>query len=254
MFRPDELKIYPMVVTDKSELTDIWKDGWFKAYDDETLIELTADLESMIPEYIRLNRTYRDIPATEILEWSKLANLRQIVEQRLEKRWIKLNDIRHREIKFWKNDPKKAILHDFTYEASDGKEHFLTFEDSEDRTIFSLLRLRLPGNNSNDLNPVSPLTKKQSEGWILDVLPELKWAALIREIHTFGDQLSIWEKGSTFGQHLGFWKKLIAESEKLALEAGFEKMAVIAGVWVRQYYEKRWYHLEGEYMVKNLTK
>jgi histone acetyltransferase (RNA polymerase elongator complex component) len=29
-------------------------------------------------------------------------------------------------------------------------------------------------------------------------------------------------------------------------------MAVIAGVWVRQYYEKRWYHLEWEYMVKNL--
>jgi len=24
-FRPDELKIYPMVVTDKSELTEIWK-------------------------------------------------------------------------------------------------------------------------------------------------------------------------------------------------------------------------------------
>jgi len=25
-FRPDELKIYPMMVTDKSELTQIWKD------------------------------------------------------------------------------------------------------------------------------------------------------------------------------------------------------------------------------------
>lgn len=25
MYRPDELKIYPMVVTDKAELTDIWK-------------------------------------------------------------------------------------------------------------------------------------------------------------------------------------------------------------------------------------
>jgi elongator complex protein 3 len=24
-FRPDELKIYPMMVTDKSELTDVWK-------------------------------------------------------------------------------------------------------------------------------------------------------------------------------------------------------------------------------------
>lgn len=27
LFRPDELKIYPMVVTDKAELTDIWKEG-----------------------------------------------------------------------------------------------------------------------------------------------------------------------------------------------------------------------------------
>jgi elongator complex protein 3 len=26
-FRPDELKIYPMVVTDKSELTEIWRNG-----------------------------------------------------------------------------------------------------------------------------------------------------------------------------------------------------------------------------------
>jgi len=57
-----------MVVTDKSELTDIWKNGGFKAYDDQTLIDLTVDLEMMIPEYVRLNRTYRDIPASEILE------------------------------------------------------------------------------------------------------------------------------------------------------------------------------------------
>lgn len=251
-FRPDELKIYPMMVTDKSELTEIWKNGWFKAYDDETLIELTAELEAMIPEYIRLNRTYRDIPATEILEGSKLANLRQIVEQRLEQKWVKMVDIRHREIKFGKNNPKDAVLHDFAYEASDWYEHFLTFEDPKDRTIFSLLRLRLPGNNSNELNPVSPLTKKKSQGGVIDVLPELKDAALIREIHTFWDQLGVWEKGSTFGQHLGFGKKLIAESERLAREAGFKKMAVIAWVWVRQYYEKRWYHLEWEYMVKNI--
>jgi|TARA_Y100001960_G_C14384859_1_gene685658 hypothetical protein len=47
-------------------------------------------------------------------------------------------------------------------------------EDPEDRTIFSLLRLRLPGNDSNELNPTSPLTKKVSEGGIIDLLPELK--------------------------------------------------------------------------------
>jgi histone acetyltransferase (RNA polymerase elongator complex component) len=56
-------------------------------------------------------------------------------------------DVRHREIKFGKNDPKKAVLHNYNYEASDGHEHFLTFEDPNDRTIFSLLRLRLPGEN-----------------------------------------------------------------------------------------------------------
>lgn len=236
-FRPDELKIYPMMVTDKSELTEVWRNGWFTAYDDDTLIDLTADLESMIPEYIRLNRTYRDIPATEILEWSKLANLRQIVEQKLEKEGRKLIDIRHREIKFGKNDPKQAILHDYNYEASDGHEHFFTFEDPSDRTIFSLLRLRLPGQNSE----------------VISVLPELEWAAIIREIHTFGDQLSIWEKGSTFGQHLGFWKKLIAQAEDIAKQKWYTRMAVIAGVWVQQYYEKRWYHLEWTYMIKDLV-
>jgi len=82
-FRPDELKIYPMVVTANSELTKIWKAGKFKPYTDEELIGLMAKMQSMIPEYVRLNRMYRDIPATEILAGSHLANLRQIVEKEM---------------------------------------------------------------------------------------------------------------------------------------------------------------------------
>ena len=87
---------------------------------------------------------------------------------------------------------------------------------------------------------------------LIKVLLELEWCALIREIHTFGDQLWIKEKGSNFGQHIGFWKKLIAEAERIAKENWYKKMAVIAWVWVREYYKKRWYHLEWEYMVKEL--
>lgn len=256
-FRPDELKIYPMVVTDKSELTEVWKSWWFKAYDDETLINLTEELETMIPEYIRLNRTYRDIPASEILEWSKVANLRQIVEERLKKKWVKLVDVRHREIKDWKNDPGKAVMHTCEYEASLWKEYFLTFEDPEDRVIFSLMRLRLP--NSKPIpsplhSEVLPLSSREEnkENSILKVLPELKWAALIREIHTFWDQLSIWEAWTTFGQHLWFGKRLIVEAEDIAKKSWYKKIAVIAWVWVRAYYEKRWYHLDWEYMVKEL--
>lgn len=237
-FRPDELKIYPMVVTDKAELTQIWKDWWFQPYDDETLINLTADLEEMIPEYVRLNRTYRDIPASEILAGSHLSNLRQLVEEKLHKKWVKLVDIRHREIKDKKNDPQNATIHTFEYEASEWKEYFITFEDKKDRTIFSLLRLRLPKIDENNK--------------LYEVLPELSGSALIREIHTFWDQLSIWEAGSVFGQHLWFWKKLIETAENIAKNAWYKKMAVIAWVWVRWYYEKRWYQLEWEYMVKEI--
>ncbi len=272
LYRPDELKIYPMMVTDKSELTQVWKDWNFKAYDDETLIDLTCDLEAMIPEYVRLNRTYRDIPATEILEWSIVANLRQIVEDKLEKQWIKVMDIRNRELKNKKNKPEWARINNYTYDASDWTEHFLTFEDPEDRTIFSLLRLRLPEGDKSISSPLTdivdivnskpiksalvPNYHNQSYAKTLEqmheYLPELKWASIIREIHTFWDQLSVWEKGWEFGQHVGFGKKLIIESERLSKEAGYSKIAVIAWTWVRQYYEKRGYELEGEYMVKEL--
>lgn len=237
-FRPDELKIYPMVVTPNSELTDIWEKWGFKAYDDQTLIDLTCDLEAMVPEYIRINRTYRDIPASQILEGSTLANLRQIVENKMKAEGRQIMDIRHREIKDKSNDPANATLRELEYEASKWVEHLLTFEDPKDRTIFSLLRLRIPSQH---------FTKEPH------FIEELEWTAIIREIHTFWDQLSIWEKGSTFGQHIWFWKRLIEKAESIAKEKYWiSKMAVIAGVWVRPYYEKRGYHLEGEYMVKEL--
>lgn len=85
-FRPDEIKIYPMVVTPHSELEVIWKNGGFQAYDDLTLIDLMADLQGMIPEYVRLNRMYRDIPADQILAGSKLANLRQLTEGKMKEK------------------------------------------------------------------------------------------------------------------------------------------------------------------------
>ena len=153
------------------------------------------------------------------------------MEAKLKKEWRKLIDIRHREIKEKLNDPKRAVLNTYEYEASWWKEYFMTFEDKEDRTIFSLLRLRFPGKT---------------------IIPELEWSSIIREIHTFWDQLNIWEKGSTFGQHVWFWKRLIAEAEKVAIENWYKRMAVIAWVWVRPYYEKRWYKLDWEYMVKDL--
>ena len=187
-FRPDELKIYPMVVTPNSELTKIWENGGFRAYDDETLVDLMARMQGVIPEYVRLNRVYRDIPASEILAGSKLANLRQVTEMHMHELGLSRHDIAAREIRERENDPTKAVLDITEYEASGGKEYFLQFIDPVDRTLFSLLRLRIPSPPTP-----RPLGEDRDEG-----------LALIRELHTFGDQLRVGEKADGTGQHMGF--------------------------------------------------
>lgn len=236
-FRPDELKIYPLVVTPNSELTKMWERWEFEPYDDELLIPLMAELQSYLPEYIRLNRMYRDIPAHEILAGSKTANLRQVTEIAMRSRGLTRHDISAREVRAKSNSPDNAILETTFYEASDGHEYFIQMIDPSDRTIFGLLRLRIPSQYFS------------GERHFLEVLEH---SALVREIHVFGDQIPVGFSGDHSGQHQWFGKKMLAEAEKIIREQypNIVKMAVISGVGVREYYRKRGYHLEDEYMVK----
>ncbi len=238
-FRPDELKIYPMVVTPHTELEGIWRNGGFVPYSDEILVDLMAKSQGIIPEYVRLNRMYRDIPASEILAGSHLANLRQVTDEHMKELGIIRKDISAREIRDRENKREDAILDVLEYEASGGKEYLLQWIDPIDRTIFSLLRLRVPSNIfENTEHPISVLNN----------------AAIIREIHTFGDQLRVGEKSDGSGQHMGFGKRLTQKAEEI-IRGNYpqiEKIAVIAGVGVRGYYTKLGYNLEGEYMVKKL--
>lgn len=183
LFRPDELKIYPMMVTDKSELTQIWKKGGFQAYDDETLIQLMADLLEMVPPYVRLNRVYRDIPAHQILHGSHLANLRQIAEELLRSRGGQVIDTASREVKgrAFNTDDIRLVVRE--YDASNGRDYMISFEEKvsdgnnpDAATLYSLLRLRIPSQYFNHEK---------------HFLPVLEGTALIREIHTFGEQLGI---------------------------------------------------------------
>ncbi len=256
-YRPDELKIYPMMVTDKSELTQIWKKGGFQAYDDETLIALMADLLEMVPPYIRLNRVYRDIPAHQILHGSHLANLRQVAEELLANRGGKVIDTASREVKGKLFTVENIELVTRDYEASKGHDYLITFEEKwdnkkhqtgytvipenapDDATLYSLLRLRIP----------SQYYSKESH-----FLPVLEWAAIIREVHTFGEQVGIGEEDESAIQHRWFGKKMVAEAEKIVREKypDIKKIAVIAWVGVRPYFEKLGYTLEEGYMVKYL--
>jgi elongator complex protein 3 len=238
-FRPDEMKIYPMVVTPHSELEGIWREWGFTPYDDETLIDLMADLQGMLPEYIRLNRMYRDIPADQILAGSKLANLRQLTEAKMKAKWITRHDISAREIRARGNNPEDAIFDIYTYEASWGKEYFIQYIDPVDRTLFWLLRLRIPSQYFTGET---------------HFIGALKWSAIVRELHVFGDQLGLGMPWDGTGQHMGFGKKMMQKAEDIILGEyrDIEKIAVIAWVGVRWYYTKIWYILEDEYMVKTL--
>lgn len=240
-FRPDEVKIYPTVVVGNSALERLWKAGKFVPYSDEALVPLMADLEAAIPEYARLNRAYRDIPASEILSGSKMANLRQVTETEMHARGEDRKDISAREVRDKKNDPAAAVLEIAEYEASGGSEYFLQFVDLTDRTLFSVLRLRVPSWVFDGGNPVFEC---------------LGGAALIREIHTYGDQMGIGEAGGN-SQHRGFGKRLIEEAERIVRENHPElsRLAVIAGSGTREYYAKRGFEMADlGYMVRRVIR
>lgn len=236
-FRPDELKIYPMVVTENSELTDIRKEWKFQPYSNEELIGLMVQMQALIPEYVRLNRMYRDIPSSEILAGSHLANLRQIVDEKMKTYNLIRKDISAREIKLKKNEIKDTIIDVIEYKASEWIEYYLQFIDPQDRTLFSHLRLRIP----------SQIFSGEKH-----FIEELENAAIIREVHTYWDQLKIWEKWTGIWQHAGLGKRLILKAEEIIKTKypKINKIAIISWIWARWYYEKNGYELEGEYMVK----
>jgi elongator complex protein 3 len=232
-FRPDYLKIYPTLVVRGTRVYDQWRREEFDPLTNDEAADLVADVMGMIPEYTRLQRVQRDIPADFIDAGVWKSNLRQLAEQRAEERGIDLRDIRAREVGMNEADPdpERIELSVRTYEAGGGTEHFLSFEDPVADLLVGFCRLRFP----ND-----------------PVRRELDDAAIVRELHVYGSEAGI---GTTDGdwQHKGFGKRLLGHAEELAREAGYRKLAVISGIGVRQYYrEKLGYHQDGPYVSKRL--
>jgi elongator complex protein 3 len=234
-FKPDWLKIYPAMVIEKTKLYQFWKEGKYQPYSDKELTELLIKISSLVPPWVRVTRMIRDIPANKISAGTKKSNLRMIVEEEMKKRGLRCFCIRCREVRV-KYDPKERIyLFREDYEASGGKEIFLSFENKERTKLFSYLRLRIP----------SQIFERKKH-----FLPVLENSAIIREIQTLGEMVPI-EKKKIAPQHKGLGKKLVKEAEKIAKkEFGLKKIAVISGVGVRDYWRKLGYRLKNTYMVK----
>ncbi len=238
-FKPDWLKIYPCLVCKGTKLYQMWKKRKYRPYSDKELVELLIKIKQILPYWVRLARLFRDIPAQKIEAGSKISNLRQVVQREMEKRKMSCHCIRCREVKANYNPKEKIFYFRRDYDASCGREIFLSFENKNRSKLYSLLRLRLPLQSSSEARPRCCISV-------------LKNAAVIRELHTYGQMTPIAGK-KIAAQHRGLGKKLIKQAEKISKkEFKLSKIAVISGIGAREYYRKLGYRLQNTYMIKTL--
>ncbi|HOH92409.1 MAG TPA: tRNA uridine(34) 5-carboxymethylaminomethyl modification radical SAM/GNAT enzyme Elp3 [Anaerolineaceae bacterium] len=228
---PDELKIYPCQLLNSAPLYGIWQDGDYEPYDETTLLNLLADIKTMVPRYCRINRVIRDIPSTNVIEGSRNTSLRQDVAVEMARRGTKCECVRCREIREQRMEAGELVYDDFSYQAAGAEEHFLSYNTADDK-LAGFLRLSLP-NDDNALD-----------------IDDLKDAAIIREVHVYGQSLEVGTEQEGMAQHAGIGKSLIAHAERIAKDHGYQKIAVIAAVGTRAYYAGRGFELGELYMVK----
>jgi len=237
-FRPDYLKIYPTLVTEGTPLYRMWEAGEYQAISDEEAAELVADIKAVLPKWVRLQRVQRDIPAHQIFAGVRKSNLRQLAEGKTKGktggkcRCIRCREVGHNSLKGRKINEKDIELTTETYEACNGKEHFIAFEDISADVLIGFTRLRFPAAPHR---------------------AELQGSALIRELHVYGSMVPV-GKGAKQKewQHRGYGKELIERAEEIASESGYGKLSIISGIGAREYYKKLGYTLDGGYMSKAL--
>ncbi len=220
-FRPDELKIYPCSLIESAELMQRYEDGSWRPYTHDQLLNVLVECFRLTPEYCRLTRVIRDIPGTDIVSGNRATNFRQIVDEELAQRGERSGDIRAREVRQHRVAPEDLHLDEVSYNSSSGREVFLQFITDE-REIAGFLRLALP-----DELPAGAIT------------PELDGAALIREVHVYGQSVEIGEAGEGRAQHAGLGTRLIERAAEIAQATGYARLAVISAVGTRDYYRKR---------------
>lgn len=286
-FKVDQLKIYPCVVTPYTKIKTWYDEGKYKPYGENKEMSMEEkreykrlsnkekmairlqnplyknifDFYQVIHPSIRINRVFRDIPTHEICGGTKQTSMRSEMDIDLDIMGELSNCIRFREAGNSRNrlrtDIGKPIMKELVFEASGGTEYFISWESNDEKPVlYSFLRLRLSGKTNIQKGKV--------------IFPELVDSALIREVHTYGKVIPCKENQKYYEnnnfmfsqteeekpQHKGLGKQLIARAEEIALANGYKKIAVIAGVGVREYYRKLGYTEDsklGCYQIKYIS-
>ena len=240
-YRPDMLKIYPTLVLEGTRLHELWLRGEYQPYTVEDAVKLLVEVKPKLPRWVRIQRIQRDIPAQLIVAGVKAGNLRELVQRELARLGLRCRCIRCREAghvelkKGLTPNPDHVKLTVERYEASEGIEYFLSFEDVVQDILVAWLRLRLPSEKAH-----RPEVKGQR-------------AAIVRELHVSGPMVPRGVKAEEGWQHRGYGRSLLQEAERIAREElDAKKLVVNSAIGVREYYFRLGYRRDGPYMSKPL--
>ena len=240
-FKPDMIKIYPCLAIAGTKAYQWLQEGKYQPYSTNKAAEVTVEIKKFIPKWVRIMRVQRDIPARLILDGVKKSNLRQIVHEKLVTQNIHCQCIRCREVghRIQTNNIKPNLLNieilTEQYNASNGKEYFISAEDPKNNVLLGYLRLRIPSTNAHR--------------------PEIKEvpSAIVRELHVYGPLVPIGHHIDEAWQHKGYGIRLLQEAEYLAKKSDLKKLVIISALGTKRYYMRTGYQHDGPYMSKNLS-
>jgi elongator complex protein 3 len=226
-FRPDMLKIYPTLVLPGTGLHELWRRGEYEPLSTDEVVERVAAAKEIVPPWVRILRIQREIGVPEVAAGLAAGNVRELARARLAAEGKRCRCIRCREVGLRRRafrDPEVRFDRQ-AYEASGGREEFLSLAVDED-TLVGYARLRGCGGR-----------------------------AVLRELKVFGTVVPLDGEPSAEWQHRGFGARLLEECERIAGdEWGLSKFLVTSGIGVREYYRRhgartgRAVHMEGPHV------
>lgn len=242
-FLPDEIKLYPCALVSGTQLVQKYREGAWQPYAKDELVDVLVQDVLNTPPYLRISRMIRDISATDILVGNKHTNLRQMVEQELAAEDVarRVQEIRFREINQQQVRAAELTLQDFTYTTAVSDEHFLQWV-TDGNKIAGFCRLSLPHWDK--------LTSGACDVSADELLVQ-PGQAMIRELHVYGQALSLGSEGMS-AQHQGLGQKLLAKASSIAAEAGYTSLNVISSIGTRAYYRAQGFTDAGLYQQKAL--
>lgn len=235
-FKPDEIKLYPCALVDGTGLVAHWRDGSWRPYTEQELVNLLAEDVLVTPPFTRISRMIRDISAHDIMTGNKKVNLRQLVDLELAKRPQPVQEIRSREIAFGAAASDEFSLSEIAYETTNTHEVFLQWTTPDNR-IAGFLRLSMPNADYVGAHVAD--------------LPIDAGEAMIREVHVYGRVAGLHQGGEN-AQHRGLGRMLIERACDIARENGYTAINVISAIGTRGYYRKQGFTDNGLYQQRSL--